>query len=39
MSVMIMKVTKVEEHPNADNLKVYQFEAPNIDSKQIITYN
>jgi tRNA-binding EMAP/Myf-like protein len=34
--VTVMTVTKAEPHPNADALRLYQMEAPELGAKQII---
>lgn len=36
MKVIAMKVTSVEDHPNAESLKIYWFEAPEHENRMII---
>ncbi|NET53178.1 MAG: hypothetical protein F6K09_32280, partial [Merismopedia sp. SIO2A8] len=36
MPVIVMTVNQVEQHPNADSLRVYQMSAPACDTIQII---
>lgn len=36
MPVIVMKVDSVKDHPNADALKIYEFSAPEVGSRQII---
>ena len=36
MPVIAMEVKTAQNHPNADELRLYNFEAPGCDSVQII---
>lgn len=36
MSVMAMKVIGAEKHPNADALRLYTMQAPDLEAVQVI---